>query len=117
MVRPADRDVDETEPYTEHTEGEVLVNSGDVDGLAAPEGGRRIVERLEREGRGRFAVNFRLRDWGFSRQRYWGCPIPVVYCDACGIVPVPEAELPSCSPRSRTTSRRASRRSPRPRSG
>ena len=98
VVKPADRDVDESEPYTEHTEGEVLVNSGEVDGLAAPEGGRRLVERLEREGRGRFAVNFRLRDWGFSRQRYWGCPIPVVYCDACGIVPVPEAELPVVLP-------------------
>ena len=54
------------------------------------DGGRRIVEKLEAEGRGRFAVNYRLRDWGFSRQRYWGCPIPVVYCDACGIVPVPD---------------------------
>ena len=98
VVKPADREVDETEPYTEHTEGEVLVNSGEVDGLAAPEGGRRLVKRLEREGRGRFAVNFRLRDWGFSRQRYWGCPIPIVYCDACGIVPVPESELPVVLP-------------------
>ncbi len=98
VVRPLDGEVDESEPCVEHTEGEVLVNSGDVDGLPAPEGGRKIVERLEREGRGRFTVNFRIRDWGFSRQRYWGCPIPVVYCDRCGIVPVPESELPVVLP-------------------
>jgi leucyl-tRNA synthetase len=98
VVRPAEAEVDPTRPFVEHTEDEVLVNSGEFDGLPAAEGGRRIVERLEREGKGRFAVNFRLRDWGFSRQRYWGCPIPVVYCDACGIVPVPEEELPVVLP-------------------
>ena len=98
VVRPADGEVDDSEPYVEHTEGEVLVNSGDLDGLPAPEGGRRIVERLERDGLGRFTINFRIRDWGFSRQRYWGCPIPVVHCDRCGIVPVPESELPVVLP-------------------
>ena len=98
VVLPPDGEVDESEPYVAHAEGEVLVNSGEFDGLPAPVGGRRIVERLEREGRGRFAINFRLRDWGFSRQRYWGCPIPVVYCDGCGIVPVPESELPVVLP-------------------
>jgi len=76
----------------------VLVNSAEFDGLPASEGGRRIVEKLESEGRGRFTVNFRLRDWGWSRQRYWGCPIPVVYCDECGIVPVPDDELPVVLP-------------------
>jgi leucyl-tRNA synthetase len=94
VVRPAEGEVDEQAAYVEHTEGEVLVNSGEFDGLPAPEGGKRIVERLAAEGRGRFAINFRIRDWGFSRQRYWGCPIPIVYCDACGIVPVPDADLP-----------------------
>jgi leucyl-tRNA synthetase len=98
VVRPRDGDVDERVAYVEHAEGEVLVNSAEFDGLPAPEGGRRIVEKLERESRGRFAINYRLRDWGFSRQRYWGCPIPVVYCDACGIVPVPEDELPVVLP-------------------
>jgi leucyl-tRNA synthetase len=98
VVRPRDGEVDETVAYVEHAEGEVLVNSGDFDGLAAPEGGRRIVEKLAAEGRGSVTINYRLRDWGFSRQRYWGCPIPVVYCDACGIVPVPDADLPVVLP-------------------
>ena len=98
VVKPADGDVDESVAYVEHSEGEVLVNSGEFDGLPAPDGGRRIVENLEAEGRGSFTVNYRLRDWGFSRQRYWGCPIPVVYCDGCGIVPVPDAELPVVLP-------------------
>ena len=66
--------------------------------MPASQGGRRIVEKLEAEGRGRFTINYRLRDWGFSRQRYWGCPIPIVYCDACGIVPVPEDDLPVVLP-------------------
>jgi leucyl-tRNA synthetase len=98
VVRPPEGDVDESSAYVEHTEGEVLVNSGEFDGLAAPVGGRRIVEKLDAEGRGRFTINYRLRDWGFSRQRYWGCPIPVVYCEECGIVPVPDDELPVVLP-------------------
>jgi leucyl-tRNA synthetase len=98
VVRPPDGDMSEEAAYVEHTEGEVLVNSGEFDGLPAPEGGRRIVERLGSEGRGRFDVNFRIRDWGFSRQRYWGCPIPIVYCERCGIVPVPDEELPVLLP-------------------
>jgi leucyl-tRNA synthetase len=98
VVAPADGELDTSEAYVAHTEGEVLVNSGDADGLSALEGGQRIVERLAAEGRGRFTVNYRLRDWGFSRQRYWGCPIPIVYCDECGIVPVPDDELPVVLP-------------------
>jgi leucyl-tRNA synthetase len=98
VVHPPDGGVDESVAYVEHTEGEVLVNSGEHDGLPAPEGGQRIVEKLEGEGRGSFTINYRLRDWGFSRQRYWGCPIPIVYCEACGIVPVPDEELPVVLP-------------------
>ena len=98
VVRPPDGDVEEGAAYTEHTEGEVLVNSGEFDGLPAAEGGRRIVEKLEREGKGRFAINFRIRDWGFSRQRYWGSPIPVVYCERDGIVALPDDELPVLIP-------------------
>jgi leucyl-tRNA synthetase len=98
VVKALDGEVDESVAYVEHTEGEVLVNSGEFDGLPAPEGGRRIVEGLSADGRGAFTVNFRLRDWGFSRQRYWGCPIPIVYCDQCGLVPVPDADLPVVLP-------------------
>ncbi len=98
VVKPPDGELDESVAYVEHAEGEVLVNSAEFDDMPAPEGGRRIVERLEADGRGRFTINYRLRDWGFSRQRYWGCPIPVVYCEQCGIVPVPEVELPVVLP-------------------
>ena len=97
VVRSADGEAAEL-PYVSKSEDDVLVNSNGHDGLSVPEGGRRIVEQLEAEGRGRFAVNYRLRDWGWSRQRYWGCPIPVVYCEADGIVPVPESELPVVLP-------------------
>jgi leucyl-tRNA synthetase len=76
----------------------VLVNSGDFSRLPAEEGKRRIVEWLAAEGKGRPAVSYRLRDWSFSRQRYWGCPIPIIYCDECGVVPVPESDLPVLLP-------------------
>jgi leucyl-tRNA synthetase len=76
-----------------------LVNSGkDFDGLPNREARIQIVAALEAADRGMGAINFRLRDWLVSRQRYWGCPIPVVYCDACGIVAVPEEELPVLLP-------------------
>ena len=75
-----------------------LVNSQQFDGLPAEEGKRAIVEWLHAQGRGAFAVSYRLRDWSFSRQRYWGCPIPIVYCDECGVVPVPDGELPVLLP-------------------
>jgi leucyl-tRNA synthetase len=71
-----------------------LVNSGQFDGQHNREAFDRIVEWLGSEGRGEPAVNYRLRDWLLSRQRYWGCPIPVVHCDACGIVAVPDDQLP-----------------------
>ncbi|MBV8480956.1 MAG: leucine--tRNA ligase, partial [Actinobacteria bacterium] len=75
-----------------------LVNSGQFNGLRADDAKKAIVEWLHEEGRGASAVSYRLRDWSFSRQRYWGCPIPIVYCDACGIVPVPDDELPVLLP-------------------
>jgi leucyl-tRNA synthetase len=68
-----------------------VAGEGVMTGDAAVEA---AIERAEREGFGRGVVNFRLRDWGISRQRYWGCPIPVVHCDACGVVPVPREQLP-----------------------
>jgi leucyl-tRNA synthetase len=72
----------------------VLIDSGNFTGLPVEEGKRKIVEWLEEQGKGKPAVSYRLRDWSFSRQRYWGAPIPIVYCDDCGLVPVPEDELP-----------------------
>jgi leucyl-tRNA synthetase len=71
-----------------------MVNSGRFDGLHNREAFAQIVEWLESEGRGRPAINYKLRDWLLSRQRYWGCPIPIVHCDDCGLVPVPDEELP-----------------------
>jgi len=94
VVAPADGEPPEQGAYSAHGEDEVLINSAQFSGLPAPEGARKIVEWLEERARARPAISFRLRDWGFSRQRYWGCPIPIVYCDACGIVPVPDDELP-----------------------
>ncbi|MBO2465579.1 leucine--tRNA ligase [Actinomadura violacea] len=71
-----------------------LVNSGPIDGLGKADGIARIIEVLDERGTGRSSVNFRLRDWLVSRQRFWGCPIPIVHCPACGEVPVPDDQLP-----------------------
>jgi len=76
----------------------VTVNSGEFDGLDFEGAFRAIADRLESEGKGERTVNFRLRDWGVSRQRYWGAPIPIVYCDDCGTLPVPERDLPVVLP-------------------
>jgi leucyl-tRNA synthetase len=75
-----------------------LVNSGDLDGMDYAQAFDALAARFEAEGRGARRVNYRLRDWGVSRQRYWGCPIPVIYCDRCGAVPVPEEQLPVVLP-------------------
>jgi len=75
-----------------------IFNSDFLDGLEVPAAKRRVIEELERTGQGTGVVNWRLRDWGVSRQRYWGCPIPVIHCDACGAVPVPENQLPVVLP-------------------
>jgi leucyl-tRNA synthetase len=75
-----------------------LINSGPFDGRPSDEAKREIVESLSAQGKGNPAINFRLRDWSFSRQRYWGCPIPIIYCEDHGAVPVPEDELPVLLP-------------------
>jgi leucyl-tRNA synthetase len=82
---------DDALPYVEYG---VLVNSEEFSGLAVEDGKKAILEKLKKESKGDFKINYRLRDWLISRQRYWGAPIPVVYCDKCGEVPVPEEDLP-----------------------
>ena len=81
-----------------YTERGWLVNSGEYDGMDFQQAFDALAARFEADGRGARRVNFRLRDWGVSRQRYWGCPIPVVYCQDCGAVPVPEDQLPVLLP-------------------
>ena len=81
--------------FTEHG---VLVNSGAFDGMNFEAAFAAIAKALEEKNAGRRRKNFRLRDWGVSRQRYWGCPIPIIYCEACGAVPVPEDQLPVVLP-------------------
>ncbi len=76
----------------------VAVGSGFLDGLTVEAAKRAAIERLEAAGQGEGVVQFRLRDWGVSRQRYWGCPIPVIHCEDCGIVPVPDDQLPVTLP-------------------
>ena len=98
VIAPEDGEVPEGEAFVAHSDNERLVNSGEFTGLSAVEGQQAIVDWLDREGRGHASVSFRLRDWLVSRQRYWGCPIPIVYCEKCGIVPVPEDELPVVLP-------------------
>jgi len=87
--------IDEQGPWTERG---WLVNSGEYDGLDFQQALDALAARFEAEGRGNRRVNFRLRDWGVSRQRYWGCPIPVILCPQCGDVPVPEDQLPVVLP-------------------
>ena len=81
-----------------YTERGWLVNSGELDRMDYQQAFDALAARFEADGRGARRVNFRLRDWGVSRQRYWGCPIPVIYCQACGAVPVPEGQLPVVLP-------------------
>jgi leucyl-tRNA synthetase len=96
-IRRVIEDPDDGElPYA--GDGVLVGSHPDFDGLPNREALERIVEWLDREGKGHASINYRLRDWLLSRQRYWGCPIPVVHCDRCGIVPVPEADLPVVLP-------------------
>ncbi|HTI87912.1 MAG TPA: leucine--tRNA ligase [Alphaproteobacteria bacterium] len=94
-----------TDPTSFHVGNEAytgdgrLHNSGFLDGLDVPAAKRAAIARLEGMERGKGAVTYRLRDWGISRQRYWGCPIPIIHCEACGVVPVPVEQLPVELPR------------------
>ena len=96
VVAPAGGDAPDIsdQAFTAHTDDEQLINSGEFSGMDAIAGREAIVAWLDRQGAGHASVNFRLRDWLISRQRYWGCPIPMIYCGDCGLVPVPEQDLP-----------------------
>ncbi len=97
VIRPAGAPAPDgglAEAYVSKAETDVLVNSGRFDGMPAPDGFQAIVEWLKSEEKADFAVTYRLRDWLISRQRYWGTPIPVVYCPTDGIVPLPDDQLP-----------------------
>ncbi len=99
VVQPEGEEPLDGDTMTEAHPGEgVLVNSGPFDGRPTPASIREVTEWLEAEGRGRFAINFRLRDWLLSRQRFWGAPIPVVHCPSCGEVAVPDDQLPVLLP-------------------
>lgn len=84
-------DGDDELPYTEYG---VMVNSGAFDGKRSEDGKAAVLAELEKRGKGGAKINYRMRDWSVSRQRYWGAPIPIVYCEHCGTVPVPEKDLP-----------------------
>ena len=87
--------VEDALPFGEYG---ILVNSGEFDGLTTEEGKIQLVKKLEQQGRGQLKINYRLRDWLVSRQRYWGSPIPIIHCEKCGAVPVPEKDLPVLLP-------------------
>ncbi len=71
-----------------------MINSDFLNGLSSDEAKKIVISKLEKLGLGKEKINYRLRDWGVSRQRYWGCPIPIIHCESCGIIPVPEKDLP-----------------------
>jgi leucyl-tRNA synthetase len=100
VIVPADSDgrVPDSPPKEAYVEFGKLVNSGDYSRFSSTQAILRMTQDSEEKGFGRLTVQYRLKDWGISRQRYWGTPIPIVYCDHCGVVPVPEKDLPVVLP-------------------
>ena len=94
VIQPETRSLDADTMVEAFISDGTMMHSGNFDGLVGQEARRTVCEFLEREGIGKATINYRLRDWGVSRQRYWGTPIPVIHCPDCGIVPVPEDQLP-----------------------
>lgn len=98
VIQNAERDLDAAAMRQAYVGEGPMVNSGPFDGTPNVPGKEKVAEYVERKGHGRRTVNWRLRDWGISRQRYWGTPIPIIYCERCGTVPVPEKDLPVILP-------------------
>jgi len=97
VIQPAGEDF--SSGFDEAYTGEgIMINSGQFTGMFNKEGIKAVTDFLKKQGKGDLAVNYRLRDWLISRQRYWGNPIPVIYCDKCGVVPIPEKDLPVILP-------------------
>ena len=94
VIQPVEGPLDESNMTEAFSANGVMVNSGSFNGLFSDEAKSKVCEYLEGTKVGKASVNFRLRDWGVSRQRYWGTPIPIIRCDECGLVPVPEDQLP-----------------------
>ena len=99
VIQPEGEALDPKTMTQAYVEEGIMVNSQQFNGMKNTAAMEKITAYLEQQGLGKKAVNYRLKDWGISRQRYWGNPIPVIYCDACGIVPVPEKDLPVVLPR------------------
>lgn len=98
VIQPLNRDLDADMMTEAYPEPGLMVNSGDFSGIDSEVALHKIIDYIEDKGYGRARVNYRLRDWLISRQRYWGAPIPIVYCNQCGTVPVPEKDLPVLLP-------------------
>ncbi|HHW28338.1 MAG TPA: leucine--tRNA ligase [Syntrophomonadaceae bacterium] len=98
VIQPLGRDMDAATMEEAYSEPGIMVNSGEFDGMDSELARLKIIEYMKEKGLGEEKVNYRLRDWLISRQRYWGAPIPIIYCDHCGIVPVPEKDLPVLLP-------------------
>jgi len=99
VIEPPDRLLESHKIMEAYVDEGTMISSGSFTGLSTEEGKEKIAEFLEEEGWGKKDIRYRLRDWGISRQRYWGAPIPIIYCDTCEMVPVPEEELPVVLPK------------------
>lgn len=94
QVIEADTDVQKAA----YTDDGIIINSSFLNGLSTNEAKQKVIEEFEKLGIGKRTINYRLKDWGISRQRFWGCPIPVIHCDSCGLVTVPDSDLPITLP-------------------
>ena len=99
VIQPEGKELKPEEMEKAYEEPGIMVNSGPFTGVKSEEGIKKVIDWLEEKGIGKRSVQYKLRDWLISRQRYWGAPIPVVYCEKCGIVPVPEDQLPVVLPK------------------